>query len=332
VPNQDSKNHAARTISPQDVVQDLIATMDLADRDQTLVERICAQWIKLEDILECAAGPREPVGELLVKSGRITRAQLDEALAEQQRTSEKFGEVLVRKGRLSKPELAALLTFQERLGASGQHAGPLQLGNLLVTAGKITFEQLQDAVRRQQETKRRLGEELVAAGYTTKQQIDQGLKLQRVLIGVALSALLVLSMAPGGARANSSKTAQIRVSATVAPYVKLDVLEQQSALSITREDVERGYVDVMAGTRLRTRTNDRNGFMVNFESRSQVFEHATVTGLGGTVEIGTNGGAVRAAYSGPETSTQVSYRFFLAPGVQSGQYPWPLQISASVVY
>jgi hypothetical protein len=332
VAKQDSNTPAAKTQnSPQDVVRDLIGTMELADRDQRLVERICAQWVKLEDILECAAGPREPVGELLVKSGRITRAQLDEALAEQQRTSEKFGEVLVRKGRLSEPELAALLTFQDRLGASGQHAGPLQLGNLLVTAGKITFEQLHDAVRRQHETKRRLGEELVAAGYTTKQQIEQGLKLQRVLIGVALSALLVLSLAPGKARA-TSKTAQIRVSATVAPYVKLDILEQQPALSITQDDVERGYVDVMAGTTLRTRTNDRNGFMVNFESRSQVFERASVTGIGGTVEIGTNGGAVRAAYSGPETSTQVSYRFFLAPGVHSGQYPWPLQISASVMY
>jgi hypothetical protein len=332
VANKHSKNHAAGSNSPQDVVRDLIGTMELADRDQKLVERICAEWVKLEDILECAAGPREPVGELLVKSGRITRGQLDKALAEQQRTSEKFGEILVRKGWLSEPELAALLTFQERLGASGQHAGPLQLGNLLVTAGKITSEQLQDAVRRQRESKKRLGEELVAAGYTTKQQIDQGLTLQRVLIGVALSALLMLSLSPGKARASSSKSAQMRVSATVSPYVKLDVLEQQPALAITPEDVKRGYVDVPAGTRLRTRTNDRNGFMVNFDSRSRVFERVSITGIGGPIEIGASGGAVRAAYSGPESSAQVSYRFFLTPGVQSGEYPWPLQISASVMY
>jgi hypothetical protein len=239
VPNQHSKNRAARTSSPQHVVQDLIGTMDLADRDQKLVERICAQWVKLEDLLECAAGPREPVGELLVKSGRITREQLDVALSEQQRTSEKFGQILVRKGWLSEPELAALLTFQQRLGASGQHAGPLQLGNLLVAAGKITSEQLQDAVQRQRESKKRLGEELIAAGYTTKQQIDQGLTLQRVLIGVALSALLMLSLSPGKARASTSKSAQMRVSATVSPYVKLDVLEQQPALAITPEDIKR---------------------------------------------------------------------------------------------
>ena len=212
---------------------------------------------------------------------------------------------------------------------------PLQTpaGNLLVSAGKITSEQLQDAVRRQRESKKRIGEELVDAGYTTKQQIDRGLTMQRVLMGVALSALLMLSLAPGEARATTfSKSAQMRVSATVGPYVKLDVLEQQRALSITQDDIKRGYVDVTAGTRLRTRTNNRNGFMINFGSQSQVFERVGITGLGGAVEIGANGGAIRAAYSGPESSAQVSYRFFLTPGTQSGTYPWPLQISASVMY
>jgi hypothetical protein len=255
--------------------------MALPNGAERLVESICAQWIKLEDILECAAGPREPVGELLLKSGRITRKQLDEALAEQHRTAEKLGQILVRKSWLSEPELAALLTFQERLGATGQHAGPLQLGNLLVSAGKITAEQLDDAIRRQRESRKRIGEELVDAGYTTKQQIDQGLTLQRVLMGVALSALLMLSLTPGKARAMTTKSAQIQVSATVGPYVKLDVLEQQPALSITQKDIERGYVDVTAGTRLRTRTNDHNGFMVNFDSRSKIFERVGITGLGG---------------------------------------------------
>jgi hypothetical protein len=48
--------------------------------------------------------------------------------------------------------------------------------------------------------------------------------------------------------------------------------------------------------------------------------------------MGSAGGAVRAAYAGPESVAQVSYRFYLAQGVQSGSYPWPLQISASISY
>jgi hypothetical protein len=209
----------------------------------------------------------------------------------------------------------------------------LQLGNLLVSAGKITFEQLQDGIRRQRGSKKRIGEALVEAGYTTDEQITQGLSLQRVLVGAALAALLLLSLMPGKARATTSaKSAQMRISATVNPYVRLDVLQQQPSLTITAEDIQRGYVDVSAGTSLRTRTNDRNGFLVNFDSRSKVFERVSVSGIGATAEIGSGGGTIRAAYAGPESVAQVSYRFYLAQGVQSGNHPWPLQISASVSY
>ena len=333
-----SKHEASRAgplaSSHQDPVKDLIGTMGLTPEQRHLVERICAQWVRVEDILETAAGPREPIGELLVKAGRITRPQLDLALAEQRQGREKLGEILVRKCWLTEPELGALLAFQERLGTAGvQHAGPLQLGNLLVSAGKITFEQLQDGIRRQRGSKKRIGEALVEAGYTSEEQVAQGLSLQRVLVSAALAALLLLSLTPGKARAmTSAKSAQMRVSATVSAYVKLDVLQQQQSLTITPQDIQRGYVDVSTGTSLRTRTNDRNGFLVNFDSRSNVFEHVSVTGIGGTVEIGSGGGAVHAAYSGPESVAQLSYRFYLAQGVQSGNYPWPLQISASVSY
>jgi hypothetical protein len=157
--------------------------------------------------------------------------------------------------------------------------------------------------------------------------------LQRVLLGAALAALLVLSLAPGkGQATTASKTTQIRVSATVVPYVRLDVLQQQASLTITAEDIQRGYVDVSAGTSLRTRTNDRHGFVLNFSSRSNVFERVSVTGIGGTMEIGSAGGSVRVGYTGPESAAKVSYRFYLAQGVLSGNYPWPLQISASVTY
>ena len=83
---------------------------------ETWVRHESDDRLRVEDILETAAGPREPIGELLVKSGRITRPQLDLALAEQRQGREKLGEILVRKCWLTEPELGALLAFQERLG------------------------------------------------------------------------------------------------------------------------------------------------------------------------------------------------------------------------
>lgn len=319
----------------QTLVKELIQPLELAPDERILVERVCAQWVTLEDILNTAAGPREPIGELLVKAKRIAPAQLDEALADQRQSGQKLGQILVKRGWLSEPELAALLAFQERLGTPGvQRAGPLQLGNLLVTAGDITSEQLRDAVTRHRESNKRIGEVLVDAGYVSGQRIAQRLNLQRALLGVALTAVFMLSVVPGTARANQTAkaTAHMRVSANVLPYTRLDVQSQNAMLKVAAEDVARGYVDVKAGTRLKARTNDRNGFSVRFNPRARVFDKAKISGLGNDVEIGPEGGSIHQPYAGPETDIQLSYRFFLADGVAPGDYPWPVQISAAVTY
>lgn len=317
---------------PQDLVKDLITAMALPPEHRRLVEYVCAPWVKVEEVLDTAAEPSER--ELLIKVGRSARQQLDQALAEQHQGKEKLGQILARKGWPSEPELAALLAFQERLATAGvQHPGPLQLGNLLVSARKFRSERFEDGIRRQLESKKRVGEALVEAEYATENQITQGLSLQRVLLGAALSALLLLSLAPGKARAvTAAESSQMRISATVDPYVRLEVLQQQPSLTITAADIQRGYVDVAAGTRLRTRTNDHNGVLVNFDSRSNLFERVSVAGIGGTAEIGSGGGSIRAAYEGPESTAEVSYRFYLAQGAQSGNHPWPLEISAFLSY
>ena len=55
------------------------------------------------------------------------------------------------------------------------------------------------------------------------------------------------------------------VSATVLPYLRLQVLKQNSTLDVTPEDVARGYIDVAAATDLMARTNDRNGFSRTYQ-------------------------------------------------------------------
>lgn len=143
----------------------------------------------------------------------------------------------------------------------------------------------------------------------------------------------MMSLPPGrAAAANATISTQMRVTATVSPYVRLDVVRQQPTLTISAADIERGYVDVPAGTSLRTRTNHRNGFVLNFILRSRLCARVSVRGIGSGTEIGSEGGSVRVDYTGPESAAQVSYRFYLAEGVRSGDHPWPLQVSASVIY
>ncbi len=53
-----------------------------------------------------------PLGEILVRSGKITRARLDELLAEQRRGGERLGDLLARRGIVSKEELDYALREQ----------------------------------------------------------------------------------------------------------------------------------------------------------------------------------------------------------------------------
>lgn len=316
-------------------VDSMLHAKKLRPDERQAVERICAQWASLDDILDAAAGPREPIGELLLEAGRLTRAQLARALAEQQSSKERLGQVLVRKGWLGEAELAALLAFQERLDAArARRAGPLQLGNLLVSTGRITSEQLQDGIARQAQSQQRLGEALVAAGAVSERDIARGLKLQRILVGVALAAAFALCGSPKPARAASAGfgSSTMKVSANVLPYLRLQVLKQAPTLDVTPEDVARGYIDVPAATDLMARTNDRNGFSLSFDARSNVFRKAQVTGLVNGLEIGPDGGLVHQPFTGSQMLMRLSYRFFLAPEVGAGSYPWPLQISSTVMY
>ena len=64
-----------------------------------------------------------------------------------------------------------------------------QLGDLLVSSGVISQEQLGQALARQKETKKRLGEELIDDGIITEQQLIDTLRLQLGIEFVDLSAV-----------------------------------------------------------------------------------------------------------------------------------------------
>jgi hypothetical protein len=320
---------------PWEIAAALIRSLDLCVEDRDLALGLSALWVGANDVLAAAAGPRAPIGELLVKIGRLTRPQLESVLADQGESGMKLGEILVRKGWLTTPELRAILAFQQRLGNAGAaSAGPLQLGNLLVTTGKITPAQLEQALLQQRQSKQRLGDTLVGAGYLTEHHVEHGLRLQQMMVRLALSVLLAMSLQsfPASAAAGGAAYGAITMSATVLPYHRLDVVRQSPTLTVTPSDVARGYVDVPAGTALRARSNDRQGFTVSFDPRMKLFKRATITGLGGAVDIGAAGGAAYYAYAGRDKELELSYRFYLEAGLAPGSYPWPLRISSSVTY
>jgi hypothetical protein len=132
--------------------------------------------------------PWRPLGELLVERGFVVSSELDAALAEQEQTGKKLGEILVARGAITGGQLTRVLVEQAGLrlesaepepadvatpSEQAGHAGPpwRPLGRVLVERGALGETELQEALRIQRESGRRLGEILVERGYVTSQAL-----------------------------------------------------------------------------------------------------------------------------------------------------------------
>ncbi|GEM_PF-1721907 len=145
----------------------------------------------IDDAVKVAAGERQLLGVLLVQSGKITRRQLDEAVAEQKRSGDRLGKVFTRLGMLTERQLAALLEFQHHQDDTTA-VTPLRLGELLVATGHISREQLNAALLKQDVSHKKIGEILVEEGYITPRRLKSAFCLQKMLINSVLAALLSL--------------------------------------------------------------------------------------------------------------------------------------------
>jgi type IV pilus assembly protein PilB len=115
--------------------------------------------------------PGSRFGELLVDEALITPDQLGEALRVQSTlaTYTPLGQILMMRGWLSRTQLTNLLR---------RHRKRARLGDLLIRAKRITPEQLQTALIRQQQIRQPLGRTLMELGYVTEVTMREALCAQ----------------------------------------------------------------------------------------------------------------------------------------------------------
>ena len=152
---------AAQKSTNQQLGQILVKLGRLDPADLAAVLTIQQYTSRLDDALKLAAGIRRRLGELLLAARWITPDQLDGALKEQQQSGKPLGEILVDRKFLETGELDALLEFQRNQATAADAVKPLHLGEILVVTGKITRQQLDEALARQERTHRKLGELLI---------------------------------------------------------------------------------------------------------------------------------------------------------------------------
>ncbi len=112
-----------------------------------------------------------PLGEILLRAGLITEAQLQEALRTQQKLGsyKPIGQILVDREIITRKQLDLFL--------DQYHKWP-RIGEILVKNKMITKEQLEIALTHQKKTGRRLGETIVELNYATEEAVRQALCAQ----------------------------------------------------------------------------------------------------------------------------------------------------------
>ena len=138
---------------------------------------------------------------------------------------------------------------------------------------------------------------------------------------VALAALL-----SGPAFADQAR-ARFTVSAIVSKHVTLTVVEQPSQLTLSVDDIERGYKDVSA--RYQVRHNDPNGYLLQLVPRIGVTRHVEVHGLGGDVVLAGADLAIRQVSASRVHDVELSFRFVLDPELPPGHYALPVHVTAA---
>jgi hypothetical protein len=294
---------------------------DASAFEQALTE----SWTDVGSVLDAAVETSGPLGELLLQANRITRAQRDFSLAEQKKTGERLGELLVRLGWLSHAELNVLLSIQQHRGRADS---PLRLGNILAAIGVISHQTLADALIQQQVMRKRLGEVLVELYNVSPSQVTNGLRLQQKLTAAALTTLLSLAGTTTPMVASAAdRTNSVQVSATVLPSAQINVRHHRQ-LTITESDIRRGYIDVPAASQIEVKNNSRQGYALTFNTMANLFRTIQISGLGERFELGMDGGTVAQRGNAHQAvAAQLSYRFVLAENVQPGSYDWPIMLS-----
>ena len=130
------------------------------------------------------------IGTLFVERGLVSESQIRLALEIQEETDQQLGEILVERFGVSRAELAQVVA--EQWQDNGRAAGPVleasldekwrRIGEIFVTRGFVTVEQLEQALSRQRQTGERLGEALVSLGVISKFELAGALGEQMATV------------------------------------------------------------------------------------------------------------------------------------------------------
>jgi hypothetical protein len=256
-----------------------LGMLDEADLEAVLAIQSDLRAGRADD-LAAVVGSR--LGAILLASKCVTKAQLDRALDHLDDSEEHLGQILVREGVLSSAQLSGALVFQAQVHA--RRSDRFMLGRMLVESGDISESSLREAIERQKLTGQKLGEVLIDLGAISKPRLGAGLTRQRRLIAAAMAAISLIAGA-GMSEEVAAATTAMRVSARILTHVSFRSMKVPDQVAITPADISRGFVDLDTPIEMEVRTNSASDILVGISLNSPAFTGATVSGPTGTSRV-----------------------------------------------
>ena len=143
------------------------------------------------------------------------------------------------------------------------------------------------------------------------------------------AVLMVAAVASVPTALAGSATAGMQVSVDVVARTILTIDRQPVAVTVTQQDIDRGYVDVPAAVAFRIRSNARNGYSVQFEPVSYPFTRARISWDSQTAVVSADGSWLRRAYERGEQLGSLTVRLDVSRQATPGSYVWPLRFDAN---
>ncbi|MFT5291303.1 MAG: hypothetical protein ACI8QS_001700 [Planctomycetota bacterium] len=127
------------------------------------------------------------LGQILIESGNLSRAQLVEALKHQTKEKVRIGEALVALGFVTKEQVDQAIQEQDALaehlhmenqGSNVALLHDLTIGEILTSVGGVAQEDIERALRVHRASGKRLGESLVELGVVSWERVEEAVRIQ----------------------------------------------------------------------------------------------------------------------------------------------------------
>ena len=151
------------------------------------------------------------------------------------------------------------------------------------------------------------------------------------IIGLTLTSGLMTNIAhaeTNHARGINNAAAHLNFRIVIPAIVRVKALSQPVNIKIEQTHIDRGYIDLDAASSLQLTSNSRRGYMLSANFNAELLEKIEVKLPHKTLHA--NERSSNMHVESPiliDEVVGVSYRLYLKPHVQAGEYQWPVALT-----